>query len=107
MVEIVNLTPHSINIVMGNGEVRTIPPSGTIARCRETSEIVGDINGIPVIRKSFGNVEGLPDPSSGVIYITSALVANAARREDVVCPGDPVRDSNGNIIGCKALCRVV
>ncbi len=107
MAEIVNLTPHPINIVMGDGEVRTIPPSGTVARCRETTETVGEVNGIPVIRKSFGSVENLPDPSSGTIYVVSALVAQAARREDVVCPGDPVRDDKGQIIGCKALCRVL
>ncbi len=105
--EFINLTPHPINIVMEDGSVKIVPPSGTIARCRETVSVVGDLDGVPVIKKSFGAIEGLPDPSNEVIYITSALVATAAQRPDVVCPGDPVRDGNGQIIGCKSLCRVI
>lgn len=106
MNNIINLTPHPITIVMGEEKV-VIPSSGVIARCKEEVEIIGDINGIPVIRKKFGQVENLPEPIPGTVFIVSALVAQAARRSDVLCPGDPVRDAEGRITGCKALCSVV
>lgn len=105
MANIINLTPHDVNIIVGDS-VRVIPPSGTVARCKEEVEIIGEIDGIPIVRKFFGQVENLPDPKPDTIFIVSALVAQAARRPDVMCP-ETVRDSEGKITGCKALCSVV
>lgn len=95
----VNLTPHAINV----GGMH-IPPSGTVARCREESELVTEICGLKIIRKKFGAVEGLPPPEENTVYIVSAICMAAARRPDVMCPGNPVRDSAGVIVGCEALC---
>ena len=103
----VNLTPHTINICVVGVTEMNIEPSGTIARCSETSAQIGTRLGIPIIRKSFGSVEGLPDPVEGTIYIASALVCQAAKRQDVMSPGDPIRDESGRIIGCKSLCSYV
>jgi hypothetical protein len=104
--QIVNLTPHTVTI-----RGLRFPPSGTIARCVEVIEDRGYISvggfSVPIIAKRFGQVEGLPDPEPGVLYITSALTAQvawAAGRTDVACPGDPVRDDEGRIVGAKALC---
>jgi hypothetical protein len=104
--EIVNLTPHPITI---SGV--TIQPSGQVARVAEVSEPWGTIEygslRIPVIVKRFGQVEGLPEPREGVIYITSALTAQAAwaaGRTDVYCPGDLLRDEQGRVIGAASLC---
>ena len=33
---------------------------------------------------TFGDIAGLPDPVAGTLYVVSALVAQAARRVDVV-----------------------
>ncbi len=110
---LVNLTPHAINL-----PGLTVEPSGKVARCAETVEdrgfraIGGSGVKIPIIAKRVGNIEGLPpihlgpaaDPT--IYYIVSALVAQAAwatGRDDVVCPGNPVRDK-GNVIGAGALC---
>lgn len=107
MATIVNLTPHTLNIVFPSGEELIIAPSGTIARCKTTSVLIGDVNDIPVSRTQYGEVEGLPDPQEGVIYVTSALVANAAKdRDDVLIPNDSVRDEHGRIIGCRGLAHV-
>jgi len=103
---VVNLTPHTINVVCGV-EV-AIPASGTVARCREISTPVGEVNGIPIVTKTFGEVVDLPEPQEDTIYIVSALVAAAAvkaGRLDVVSPGDLVRDAEGKIIGCASFCR--
>lgn len=101
--EIINLTPHAINILADGGTI-TIPPSGTIARCGEASEPAGEINGIPLVTKTYTEVTGLPDEAPGVYYIVSAMVRQALPdRRDLLSPGDLVRDENGNVIGCRNL----
>lgn len=105
--EIINLTPHSINIMLGEESI-ILPPSGKVARCKEVSQQVGTLeNKVPIVKKVFGEVYDLPDPQEGVIYVVSALVAQAAKRNDVLCPGDPVRDAEGKIVGCQSLCKVI
>jgi hypothetical protein len=78
---IINLTPHIIR--MNDG--REFKPDGTVARVSTThSEIVDD-----VCQVSFGNLIGLPDPVTGTLFITSAMVSKAAQmigRVDVVSP---------------------
>jgi hypothetical protein len=125
-VKIVNLTPHEINIIMpnvwdmkgipnlqmnidhGTGTVTiTIPASGIIARCRTERKTVSNVDGIPVTSTIFGEVEGLPEPKEGTIYIVSSLVAQACKdRNDVFIPDDTVRDEEGKIIGCRSLGRI-
>lgn len=105
-INLVNLTPHEIRIIREDQEV-VIQPSGTIARCQVEQRVIGSVNGIPVYKASYGQVENLPDPQEGVIYIVSALVAQAVpNRKDVLIPFDSVRDQNGKIVGCKALAHV-
>lgn len=103
---LVNLTPHTLNIVLPSGEVRTLPPSGEVARVAETRTPAGEIDGIPVDLVGFGEVTGLPAPQEGVTLVVSALVAGAVTgRSDVVSPGAPVRNADGVIIGARGLTR--
>lgn len=101
---LVNLTPHPINIIV-DGVTITLQSSG-IARCAENIECAGIVDGVPVIRKTLGDVTGLPEQEDGVFYIVSLAVAMAARRPDVLAIGESIRDEKGNIIGCKSLARV-
>ena len=98
----INLTPHAIRLNDG----REFPPSGTVAR---VSASYTPFDGDGVCQAVFGQVQGLPAPQPGVIYIVSALVAQAARREDVVSPatGHPEarRDSNGQIVSVPGFVR--
>ena len=98
----VNLTPHSIRLNDG----REIPPSGTVAR---VSASYTPFDGDGVCQAVFGQVQGLPEPKEGVLYITSALVAQAARRDDVVSPatGHPEarRDEKGQIVSVPGFVR--
>lgn len=99
--KIVNLTPHTINI---NDLV--IPSSG-IARAKQESKQVGEIGRIPVYNTVYGEVENLPEPQDGVIYVVSALTAQAVPdREDVYITFGAVRDADGRIIGCTGLAHV-
>jgi len=99
MATFVNLTPHAVNL-----PDRTIEASGTLARCAEVSAPVTTVDGIEVIRKTFGTVTGLPAAEAGTWYIVSMLVRAACpNRTDLLSPGDLVRDAAGQIIGCKNL----
>ena len=105
--EIINLTPHEIKLLPDEATCISIPASGIIARVATQSKTVGEINGIPVKETVFGEVENLPDPQDGIVYLVSSLVAQRCRdRRDVFVPNESVRDSEGRIIGCRSLGRV-
>jgi len=111
-IKFVNLTPHQINIVNEKGEIiLSIPPSGKVARVTARPVKVGEISGIPINKVEYGDIEGLPEPQKGVIYIVSILVLQALKskgiqRNDVLAPDtnpySVVRDEQGRIIGVKA-----
>ena len=110
---IVNLTPHALNLMPEgpDGPTVTIPPSGIVARCATSRVQVGTVTvdsiAIPVNRTQFGAVTGLPDPQPDTIYIVSAVVAQAVPdRSDVFIVDDAVRDEQGRIIGACALAHV-
>jgi len=107
---LVNLTPHPITLISPTGEQLTVPPSGAVARVAERMESLGEVmvEGVvvPVVKRSFGEVDGLPEPEPGVLYVVSALVAEAAwrvGRSDVVGLADFVRDEQGRVVGARAL----
>lgn len=102
MVKIINLTPHPINLI-GIGEI----PSSGIARLEEKVEVVGDIDGIPIIKKQLGKIIGLPEPQPDTIFVVSLPVAQAAKRADVLAIGESVRDVKGNVVGAKSLATFV
>lgn len=104
MKNIVNLTPHEINIVVGDEKI-SVKPSGNVARVVECIVENGEIWGIAWSRIEHLRVEGLPEPEEGTIYIVSSLVAQAlkGKREDVYFPAYLIRDERGNVIGCSAL----
>ena len=109
---IINLTPHSITFMTPEKDVLAIiEPSGSITRVSAKTETTGSIvfNGsaIPVSETVFGEVEGLPDPKDGTIFVVSSLVASRVpERTDVFIPAESVRDEAGRIIGALSLGRV-
>lgn len=107
--KIVNLTPHEITFILEEGEYK-VKPSGTVARVTAETKTAGHIFAtrfdlkIPVTVTEYGEVEGLPEPTEGVIYIVSSLVAKRVPdRDDVFIPNESIRDDKGRIIGCKSL----
>lgn len=106
-VEVVNLTPHAVNIVNADGDIiKTFEPSGQVARMSERhlgSEVV---DGIEVSSVMYGDTVGLPDREEYTMYIVGGLVAraNAGYRQDLVCPHDVVRDPETHrIVGAQSL----
>ena len=74
--KIINLTPHNINV----GEVE-IPKSGQVARISEKTESHGTVNGFPVVLKSYGEIENLPEPERDSIFLVSLPVLNALKSQ--------------------------
>ena len=109
MNKIINLTPHSMNVIGDDNSVAiTIEASGNVARCSQTIDIVDTINvnniAIPVSSSSYGEVVDLPAPQDDTYYIVSRLVMSACpNRQDLLVPNDLVRDEAGRVIGCRSL----
>lgn len=106
--QIINLTPHVLNVI-GAGDTRVdIPPSGIVARVATSRVQTGEACGLPLFTTSFGEVTGLPAAREGAIFVVSGLVAGhpAVRvREDVFSPGELVRGPDGQPTGCRGLTR--
>ncbi len=107
-ITITNCTPHDINIVREDGSVvATISASGILPRCQATTEEVDtvEVDGvtIPLTASHFGEVTDLPEASDDTLLIVSRVVADAAKRHDLVVPDQLVRDSSGQVVGAKSL----
>lgn len=107
---IINLTPHELTLCKTDGSVIERIPSSGVIRVHETSRVVDSINGIDIIEKVFGDLEGLPEPQDGVVYYVSAIAAQAAKtlgRKDILLGGDSVRNDKGQIIGITSFARMI
>jgi len=108
---IVNLTPHTVTVRLESGD-RVFEPSGQVARVTVSSVQTDEIDGIPVVVQSFGQIEGLPEPQEGTIFIVSAVVRQAAQaqgRTDVVSPDtspqSAIRNEQGQIVAVRGFVR--
>lgn len=111
---IINLTPHTITFISANNNMQKyeLAPSGVVARVAAHTENIGEVRTpegfvIPVTQTVFGQVEGLPAPEEGVVYVVSSLVAGRVPdRKDVFIPNESIRDDKGHIIGCLSLGKI-
>lgn len=111
-VKVVNLTPHDVNVMDEEGNTLMVFPSEGIARLLTQTVhhepfVLDDGTKIPTSSTEFGEVQGLPEPADGVVYIVSSLIAGYyPLRGDLYIPNESVRDDKGRIIGCKSLGRI-
>lgn len=101
-----NCTPHPIDIwdAESSRVLRTVPRSDIVIRLKETNEYIGEAEGIPICRTTYGEPLDLPGQEPGTLLIVSVLVKNALPdRNDLVVPVNLVRDDEGHIIGCRSL----
>jgi hypothetical protein len=104
--KLVNLTPHKLNLCDEEGnEILAVEPSGDVARVETERQQVGAVQGVPLYETRQGEIENLPEPEEGVLYVTSGFVRSATDREDTVSPGELIRDENGNPVGAQGLTR--
>lgn len=104
----VNLTPHTISLANDVGEIVLTVPSTGYCRVATTQEKIGEINGFPINKTTYGVVEGLPDPDPDTVYVVSILVAQQVPdRGDVVAPdsGPTAIRESGQIKAVKGFVR--
>ena len=108
--KIINLTPHTVNIIK-DGKVTATYPSEGIARAEQVDKKIGSINDIPIYSTTFGTVTGLPRPTPYAFYIVSLATVQAAQKNgrttgDLLITSHPVRNEDGVIIGCEAFAQI-
>ena len=116
--KIVNLTPHVVRLQRPDGSADEYLSAG-IARCSTTEVVVGEIDGVPVVRTTFGAVTGLPEDcpecggsyhighsdecSDSIRYVVSQMVAAALpNRPELIFPARLIRDDQGRVLACSA-----
>lgn len=110
--DLVNLTPHTINVALPSGEWVELPPSGPPARLEVDRQQVGRIligeDTVPVYATVFGDCDGLPPPDNSHILIVSRVVAeHFPSRHDLIFPDEVIRNEKGVIIGLSSFGVVV
>ena len=100
--QIVNLTPHPLNIILDDGTTVTVAPSGVVPRVASDNVVVAP----GFVTTTLGDVDGLPDLQPGVLLVVSALTGAALPgRDDLIgpdtSPQGAVRDQDGRIIGVR------
>jgi hypothetical protein len=103
---ILNYTPHEINILnQDKNPIFSIPSHG-VARCAVSSKETGRIGDVILFETVFGDVTGLPELKEDTILVVSLLVRQALpARTDLYSPGEVVRNEVGQPIGCIGLTR--
>lgn len=97
---IVNLTPYTINIT-GH---KSIEPSGQTARLNSQLSKVGEVDGIPLLACHTSGVSNIPPADGKTIYIVASYIRSALpARKDLASPAKLIRNSGGTVIGCGAL----
>ena len=103
----INCTPHPINLLDNeNNLVISLPKGEVVPRLSQSTKQVDVVEGVSITETIFGETQDLPDFKEGVFLIVSRLVLSAnPDRKDLLVPNELVRDSEGNIVGCKSLAR--
>ena len=103
---IINLTPHRVTVRSGDDE--WVFESEGAARVRDLSRPSGHVAGVPVRDVQTGDVADLPDPSPGVVFLVSRVLALALpERGDLLFPFGEIRDDAGRIVAVESLGRFV
>lgn len=103
MFEIINMTPHTINI-LANDNMLSFESKGNL-RIESTENIVGEINSIPIVNSILSDCK-LPDYNKYVFYIVASMVRTRyPYRPDLLSPdtGPTAVRENGNIVAVRRL----
>lgn len=105
--KVVNLTPHDVIVRLEDGTEKVYPSQG-VARVETKSEIVKQIDGVPTVTQTYKDIERLPSPQDGTVFLVSMIVRDAAKklgRTDVISPDTSpegaIRDDAGRIVAVR------
>lgn len=107
--KLINLTPHAVTIVNGDGAIIATYPSEGEARIAQTNTPCGDLDRVPVCKVAYGEAIGLPEPQPDTGYIVSYItiaqirLSGARTVDDLYYPTEMARDEKGRIIGSRYL----
>lgn len=103
--KLMNLTPHTITISSPEDGDLVIPPSGTVARVTTDEQVLSQ-SPIPIIRRSFGEVTGLPDDPDVPVIVSSIVLAALPGRPNTYAPDtgpSALRNDAGQIVAVTRL----
>lgn len=109
--KLINVTGRNLDIYDKDGKeiVTTILSEGA-ATVQVSRTECGKVGDFALHRTEYGEIEGLPEPEDGIVYIVNFFVLNALRyhgiqRNDCVSPDtafqSAVRDEQGHVIGIR------
>lgn len=104
--KLVNCTPHPVTIIKENGSIEIFAPLGFAPRIKYNEKIVSYIGDVPIFKIEFDSIDwdGLM-VLEGETYIVSSLLKEEANKiygeGKFVSPYNPVRNDEGQIIGCR------
>jgi len=102
-VTLVNLTGNHLIGIDIAGRTYNVEYSGRMARVNFNQLIVDNIDTdygpLRIYRNGDGLIKQLPAPTPNTIYIVSRLVAEYAKRPDVVCPNKAMGHVRRNEFG--------
>ena len=105
--DVFNLTPHPITIDDGKNKVTFQPMEREVVNPPKVHmKVIGhdEVDGIRIRKIEPSTVTGVPEAEEGVLYIVSAMVAQALpTRTDLICPDTQYanRDEKGFIVSVK------
>ena len=110
--EVVNLTPHPLNLRDRHGNVINFAkpePYIELPRVAQVTNEVGFVGDFVDYQSTYGEVINLPI-DDGRIYVVSRLVISACAAQGLShahlrSPGALIRDSDGKIVGAEGLAR--
>lgn len=104
---IVNLTPHDIILVLQRNIQRTFPSKGIVHVESDKNYIGIQIDGHRVLRRRQYKIRGLPKPRHRTAFIVSRAAAeriwSTEDRTDVFVLAGQITDRRGKLVGFRCL----
>ena len=113
--EAINTTPHNVVVIKSNGETVTYAKSSCQIRVSATTSCIDNVNGIDIYEEQLGNPI-IDDPEDLLLHYRALIVSRVVADKlkgmsefdayELYVPGNLVRNSEGQIVGCKGLIKI-
>jgi len=105
----INLTGKKLKVVSSDGnDMMYIEPNNEFPApyVKVSYKILETVDGIDICETKKSVVSFLPAPNEGVYYIVSKIVAEVARRTDLIVPDKILKNGDGVVLGCRCFSKV-